>query len=944
MSSQIPMNKPLIRNDRNQYLMNEINNKFIDKSKFELVEIENKGLGYISKKEYKFGELIGTFHPYSQSITKNDENVCDECYKSSIMNRLPSFKTCGKCHYTFYCSTECQRKSWNKWHKVECPLIQRVKKVNGQLDSHSLRTILLVSRMIIRARIEGDAILNIIDQLYSHSNDLSSYQDLNYTKIANGVVLFLQDLPNKLDIYKEYVMKAPVNSLGIMDDGIGLYPEFSFFNHSCVPNASTLFIGNVLQLRAVKHIHIGDEITFSYVINELSHSEKRSDLQESFKFNCTCTKCQEFLKSKSLEKYYLCRHCKIGRVDATEHMGEISCSPCTHCKSSNQDFKYYEDLSEKFMLKYERTLETHNHLTVNLLQQYTSIFHPSDPMINQVILNIDPTSDKIISDCISNRILPQSIGRYDQKFGILAIEISRYCQVMGLNKLAIEFLDIAKKSLISNHPYYVEIISDLSHLSLGLINRGIFNHISQNYCNSLSIQENEKMSDSYFKKLNKHMENPNCMLKKIKKFGCISREYRSDLLIPGLANIEELYLSYMYTINILPKISELFPILRVLVCDLAMASERDFSRITGLQKMPPLNKLFIRLFSWRDEIKRIFTLIERTIRDLSINIRFSNTEHQDSFDQFLKSYATNNLLHLSVTSSQMKIDGSILKNQVSSLTFLEIIGDCVKYKELIEFLNLSNFIRSLYLFIDDIDILNQFLPLLNQKPNIKNVDLCIIFPLNSLDDDIQETPITTTTATTTEIEKWVQLDHVYSFTLRSTNTTLNNFLRANCNAPSLRRLSLSHVLYDNMIYCPNASEELISFLQGSHQVSYLELEINTGEISPKSSEQLSTFLSQCKSLKDLVLNIVNCKNIEQKKYNPFETLLCSKLHESDLEYITIVDYNLLLNSFTFNSTKFHPKLPFKIMNKDDTISYHYDRNGIHYSKKPKSKLLSKLFK
>lgn len=100
--------------------------------------------------------------------------------------------------------------------------------------------------------------------------------------------------------------------------GLGVYPLFSFANHSCAPNAlnakgpldGDATLDNTLLLRASRPIAAGEEITFDYLDRaherravsraggaadepEPSAAKRRASLLEHFGFTCQCPACVE---------------------------------------------------------------------------------------------------------------------------------------------------------------------------------------------------------------------------------------------------------------------------------------------------------------------------------------------------------------------------------------------------------------------------------------------------------------------------------------------------------------------------------------------------------------------------------------------------------------------------------------------------------------------------
>lgn len=74
---------------------------------------------------------------------------------------------------------------------------------------------------------------------------------------------------------------------------VGLWPEFSLLNHSCVPNAIHLVVGNRMVVRAVRDIPAGKEVTINYLGRSCLEplTVRRSELESVYGFNCRCPRC-----------------------------------------------------------------------------------------------------------------------------------------------------------------------------------------------------------------------------------------------------------------------------------------------------------------------------------------------------------------------------------------------------------------------------------------------------------------------------------------------------------------------------------------------------------------------------------------------------------------------------------------------------------------------------
>ena len=70
----------------------------------------------------------------------------------------------------------------------------------------------------------------------------------------------------------------------------GLYYKSSFFNHSCDPSCFYFGIANMLIVKSIKNINIGEELTVSY-IEPKPLTFRKNELQK-WEFQCECNYCQ----------------------------------------------------------------------------------------------------------------------------------------------------------------------------------------------------------------------------------------------------------------------------------------------------------------------------------------------------------------------------------------------------------------------------------------------------------------------------------------------------------------------------------------------------------------------------------------------------------------------------------------------------------------------------
>lgn len=73
----------------------------------------------------------------------------------------------------------------------------------------------------------------------------------------------------------------------------GLFPEIARMNHDCRPNAAYFFDEATLthRIHAIRHIYPGEEITITYINNEVARNKRMKRLSSGWGFQCSCSAC-----------------------------------------------------------------------------------------------------------------------------------------------------------------------------------------------------------------------------------------------------------------------------------------------------------------------------------------------------------------------------------------------------------------------------------------------------------------------------------------------------------------------------------------------------------------------------------------------------------------------------------------------------------------------------
>ena len=228
-------------------------------------------------------------------------------------------KKCGKCRSVTYCGLECQRKDWSRHKRLCAPAV--IKELEGKGRG------LMASRSIEKGEliVKDKAVINLCDGIYEDFRPVLQSKVDNLTEIEKEEFYRLtrkksyfdsmeafeskaeaegdEDTKRKIFEGKKYIDVVSIfhnNSIGDKKDGSScLYLTLSLLNHSCAPNTSWSSIpkggnGEVMELRAIRNINEGEELTVNYINKDGSYSkteERQQMLIGRWDFTCQCRLC-----------------------------------------------------------------------------------------------------------------------------------------------------------------------------------------------------------------------------------------------------------------------------------------------------------------------------------------------------------------------------------------------------------------------------------------------------------------------------------------------------------------------------------------------------------------------------------------------------------------------------------------------------------------------------
>ena len=276
------------------------------------VSITSNGRHAVAKHAISRGSVLLAERPtcnplirarYAQEICANCLNPCDTTYK------------CSTCGLVVYCSSQCQAQ-FAHIHDLECKLTTRLPSICTQGDV-DLDLIRLASRVCLCRELSdySKEEYTRIENLLTHQNQFTSAWSSTVFDVCETVSDLLKSkgfLPMKSRTFVENTTsdmlfglccRINVNSYGYRDDSnadiaIAVLANMgAVVNHSCCPSAVFNAHGPTMQIRALRNLEQGEEISISYIDLFQSRSARVSELQATKFFTCKCKRCTSSLRS-----------------------------------------------------------------------------------------------------------------------------------------------------------------------------------------------------------------------------------------------------------------------------------------------------------------------------------------------------------------------------------------------------------------------------------------------------------------------------------------------------------------------------------------------------------------------------------------------------------------------------------------------------------------------
>ncbi|KAL2892525.1 Histone-lysine N-methyltransferase ASHR2 [Bienertia sinuspersici] len=291
-----------------------------------LVNIEGKGKGLVASKSLKGGEIILQDSPilsYSafplkrqqQGVSSSSSKYCAHCYKLLVTGSgTLACPTCSHPDDAVFCSLRCQSLALSFTHTPwvcrslsclrNCPLL-----VDQQPDDRQVQARFLVAAFNL-AMISPSSFQTLMS--LDGGGPQGGAADFDAATFLHSIISSLP-FPEGLsapsvEITAALLSKDRCNAFGLMEPfseheersvrAYSIYPNASFFNHDCLPNACRFDYvdggaeGNTdMIIRMIHDVPEGREICLSYFPVNLNYLLRQKRLLDDYGFSCFCDRC-----------------------------------------------------------------------------------------------------------------------------------------------------------------------------------------------------------------------------------------------------------------------------------------------------------------------------------------------------------------------------------------------------------------------------------------------------------------------------------------------------------------------------------------------------------------------------------------------------------------------------------------------------------------------------
>ena len=225
-----------------------------------------------------------------------DRRCCHKC--QTTVTGKKKLSKCAQCHSITYCGRECQREDWPRHSQFCIPVMvtEVPDKGKGLVASKDIKKGQVVFQETAVIIVHAPSLLVPLQELKDQISKMSEEQKNKFDQLkprgffrqAQLAAALRENCLHELDIFVSNSVKRT------NDDNMALFPSNSLMNHSCAPNVHQRYpsdAGDENEVRAIKDILKGEEVTQCYTRGLMTSSQMKTKLQEAFRFDCKCGVC-----------------------------------------------------------------------------------------------------------------------------------------------------------------------------------------------------------------------------------------------------------------------------------------------------------------------------------------------------------------------------------------------------------------------------------------------------------------------------------------------------------------------------------------------------------------------------------------------------------------------------------------------------------------------------
>ncbi|XP_057978002.1 histone-lysine N-methyltransferase ASHR2 [Malania oleifera] len=285
-----------------------------------VAEIHGRGRALVSSQPLKAGQIVFRDSPIllysafpfecdgaSSSSIAADRNYCSHCFRKLHIAAGASIISCPSCSHTSFCSPSCRSAALSSTHTPwVCRTLIRLRNCPSLValdQDRQVQARFLVAAYNLAAVSPSDFQILLSLQGAGDGNDAAVF--------LHSLISSLSPPPQSVsvELTAALLAKDKLNAFGLMEPfspggersvrAYGMYPNASFFNHDCLPNACRFDYvdtdpdGNTdIIVRMIHDVPRGREICLSYFPVNEKYSHRQRRLLEDYGFTCECDRCK----------------------------------------------------------------------------------------------------------------------------------------------------------------------------------------------------------------------------------------------------------------------------------------------------------------------------------------------------------------------------------------------------------------------------------------------------------------------------------------------------------------------------------------------------------------------------------------------------------------------------------------------------------------------------